>query len=105
MSETGNAGNIARADAYAIIDTERNYQDVKFPDGASVFQYLELITKYVERAKAAIRDPGSDEYDVVMQNVRKIGGVAVRAIETWGAPMRPITGYIDKPPEEADDGN
>jgi hypothetical protein len=94
---------ITREHAVKVLETERNHQDAVHPDGASVDKYLDIITKYAERAKAAIRNPNDTEaYDSVMVNFRKIGAVSLRAIETWGAPMREITGYLGRAPEKAD---
>lgn len=80
-----------RAEAYRILDTERNHQDAKYPETAPIAQYIDIISKYADRAKAALREGDVAEYDVVMSSLRKIGAVSVRAIEHWGAPMREIT--------------
>ena len=79
---------VTRERAYQVLDSERDYQDYVYPESTGgvggIDNVVKLLTKYVRRL-----DEGSTDYDVVRTNIRKIGAVAVRAIDTWDAPMRP----------------
>lgn len=77
----------SRDRAIDVLHTERNYQDAQFPQTLSLYEYLDLIEKYVARARAKIQGP-----DDPMEDMRKIGAVALRTIETWDAPMRAVVG-------------
>lgn len=83
-----------RPEVYAAIDTEREYQNRLGPDRRepreephSVGDYLTMLRVYVDRAFVAWTDnPGTD---AAMNVIRKIAGIAVRAMEEHGAPKRP----------------
>lgn len=79
---------IPRSEAYAAIDTERSYQDVKwgplFDDNEwSVGDWLIFIERYVDEAKNSI---GND--NAALDSVRKVAGLAVACMEHHGAPKR-----------------
>jgi hypothetical protein len=69
--------------------TERNHQDVKFPGGKTLDQHVELLNQFSTKA-AATADP-IEKLGVI----REIAGIAHRAMEEHGAPLRPITGVMD----------
>lgn len=80
-----------RAEVYAAIDTERDYQD-KLPlcrgDGSpkSVGEYLTLLRAYSAKADSAWTDNPGDEK--ALHVIRKIAGIAVYCMEIHGAPPR-----------------
>lgn len=79
-----------RAEAYAAINTERAYQESRWPVGVnyanelSVGDFILLIEEYAARARAAWAKQSYPETDA-LDNMRKIGGIAVRCMETHGA--------------------
>lgn len=83
----------SRADVYAAIDSERAYQNSLGGDrrepreiNHSVGDYLTMLRFYVTKADQAWTDnPGTD---AAMNVIRKIAGIAVRAMEEHGAPRR-----------------
>ncbi len=86
-------GPATRAEVYAAIDSEREYQNALGPDrieenehSFSVGEHLVLMQVYVDKALVAWTDnPGSD---AAMNAIRKVAGIAVRAMEEHGAPKR-----------------
>lgn len=82
-----------RAEVYAAIDGERDYQDalgtdrVERPNGERVThttaEYLTMLRSYMNKADAAWTDnPGDTE---ALKVVRKIAGIAVHCMEDNGA--------------------
>lgn len=78
----------SRAEVYAAIDSEREYQntlarnDVK---NQTVMEQMSLIRHILTQLDAAwYNEPGYPSMDYV----RKIAGVAVRCLEEHGAPLR-----------------
>jgi hypothetical protein len=87
--------NINRAVVYNAIDSERDYQDLHWPqDGRpgcpnplTIGEFVLLIEEYAARARiewAAEKKPEMRTLHIV----RKIGGIAVNCMEQHGAPMR-----------------
>jgi aminoglycoside N3'-acetyltransferase len=70
----------SREEVYNAIDTERAYQERAYPEAPTIGQALEQIEKFHERAW------GTNEKR--LDNIRKIAGIAVRAMENHGAPHR-----------------
>lgn len=84
---------MTRAEVYLAIDSERKYQDALGPDrrepreqNHSVGDYLVMLKIYVDKAlRAWVDNPGTD---AAMDGVRKVGGIAVRAMEEHGTSFR-----------------
>jgi hypothetical protein len=82
-----------REDVYKLIDGERDYQDKLGPDrrdptevNHSVGDYLVMLSTYLRRAQDDWTNyPGVYE---ALDEIRKIGAIAVRCIEEHGAPLR-----------------
>lgn len=80
-----------RAEVYAAVDGERDYQDNLPPtrsDGGdrSVGEYVLMLNHYVRLANAAWTDNPGDAQ--ALEVVRKIAGIAVHCMEDHGAPAR-----------------
>ena len=78
-----------RADVYAAIDGERDYQDKQWkgPDHQhEVGAYITMLTYYVQKAQEAWTVKSGD-YDA-LHVIRKIAGIAVHCMEEHGAPKR-----------------
>ena len=84
-----------REDVYAAIDTERDYQDAKWPqDGRpeapnplSVGEFLLLIEEYAAKARTEWANEKKPE-ERTLREIRKIAGIAVNCMEQHGAPHR-----------------
>lgn len=78
-------------DAYSIIKGERTYQDEFAPDGEweehGEHKLLLLMEHYLGRARTDLCCPQMAE-GAAGSSVRKVGALAVRYIETHGAPAR-----------------
>ena len=89
---------VNRADVYAAIDTERNYQEQKGKElgwgagqGASnhsIGDFLTLLRVYVGRADDAYANTVGDAE--VLNVIRKIAGICVAGMERHGAPPRKV---------------
>lgn len=84
-----------RAEAYAALDSERNYQEKKFPPvngiSASPEGFLLVIEELSSMARTAIAMgnlPPLGDGSVALEYMRKIGATCVRALEQHGAPHR-----------------
>lgn len=80
-----------RADVYAAIDTERDYQDrVWAGTGSSghgvlsIGEEILLIEEYAARARSA-RSRETYPEQVALEMIRKIAGIAVHCTEDHGA--------------------
>lgn len=82
-----------RAQVYAAIDSEREYQNTLGPDRRaanenkfSVGEWLVMMKVYVDKALVAWTDnPGTD---AAMNAIRKVSAIGVAAMEEHGAPKR-----------------
>lgn len=82
-----------RAEVYAAIDSEREYQNALGPDRRaasenrfSVGDWLVMMKVYVDKALVAWTDnPGTD---AAMNAIRKVSAIGVAAMEEHGAPKR-----------------
>lgn len=102
-----------RSAVYTAIDSEREYQDEKWRENAGLVEgqpprelagELLMIEEYVARARKAWTDtPREQEAAVVTDIIRKIAGIAVRAMENHGAPGREGYGVFVSPPPPPDD--
>ncbi|MFC1453659.1 hypothetical protein ACFLQL_00580 [Verrucomicrobiota bacterium] len=85
-----------REQVYKIIDSERSYQDQKWnsetttSDGIhSIEEWLMYIEDYVNEAKHILsREARQTANTKGMEIIRKVGAMAVCAIEQHGAPRR-----------------
>jgi len=92
---------IPRSEVYAAIDSERDYQDRVWaennpanpthptdPRPLSIGEDILLIEEYARRARAKWTGELRPEIGA-LDIIRKIAGIAVRCMETHGAPKRP----------------
>jgi hypothetical protein len=84
-----------RSEAYTIIDSERDYQDSKYPaiNGVSATPegFLLVIEELSTQARASVTQgklPPLGSGSEIMEFIRKIGATAVRAIEQHGGKRR-----------------
>lgn len=78
----------SRRSAYAAIDSERAYQDDKWPN--SLDKTIDEFALYICEYAAQLRHVASTTDDVTarLDAVRKVGGLAVACMEAHGAPLR-----------------
>jgi hypothetical protein len=87
-----------RAEVYAAIDSERDYQTRVWRENAgldatqpvrTVAEELLMLEDYVQRARTAWTNaPRATEVEITTDILRKCAGIAVRAMENHGAPVR-----------------
>jgi|SRR5690242_2097269 len=83
------AHSLSRQQVYALIDSERDYQDKRWPRPAhnhSITEYLVYIRDYVESALHQVTHEDGDAG--IRGHVRKIAALAVVCLEDHGAPAR-----------------
>ena len=89
-----------RADVYKAIDSERDYQERKWGNGAtkkvhSLEEWCLYIQDYLDEAKHALsRKPDDVCYPIAKEIMRKIGGMAVKCMEEHGTTLRPADAEI-----------
>jgi len=82
----------SRDEVYAAIDGERDYQDSLRETGQfanlthPVAAEILMLESYVARARASWVD--NKGVEPALQMIRKVAGIAVRCMETHGAPKR-----------------
>jgi hypothetical protein len=83
----------SRDEVYKAIDGERDYQENLPPNRSEdakrirmVSEYLTMLDHYVRHAQDAWTLRAG--IDVPLHDMRKIGALAVRCMEEWGAPER-----------------
>lgn len=91
---------LTRQEAYALVDGERAYQDSKWPEQVplplSPGDELRLINTLIATANVTWSTTRDEVIHGVKVNqndlvaMRKIAAVAVRCIETFGAPERAV---------------
>jgi len=87
----GVPGPMPRAEVYAAIDGERDYQDGLGADRTdghrrTVGDYLTMFQYYLDQAIAAwTTNPGDEQ---ALDVIRKLAGIAVHCMEDHGAPKR-----------------
>lgn len=80
-----------RAEVYEIIDTERDYQQIKWPDNYhEVGAYLTMLRTYLNEAEDNWWTRNSGDDIPVLNSIRKIAGISVACMEEHGAPRREI---------------
>lgn len=87
----------SRSKVYEAIDSERDYQDRlgadRKRDPSRVYplsqaEMLTLIRHYLRGAESQwVLNPG-EAVDGTQENIRKIAGICVQAMEKYGAPKR-----------------
>jgi hypothetical protein len=86
-----------RSEVYAAIDGERTYQDSKWipteEHRHSITEWLVYIEDYVNEAKHVLsRKPDPEALPFALHTLRKIGAMAVAAMEQNGAATRDVEG-------------
>ena len=85
-----------RNEVYEALDSERDYQEEHGPEiigevietgTLSVGDEILLMEEYLLRARKAWTDAASPELEA-LKIVRKVGGIAVRCMEVYGAISR-----------------
>ncbi len=85
-----------RAEVYAAIDTEREYQDAVWGNAErgdlpanplTIGEFILLVEEYAARARADWSREPKPERDA-LHGMRKIAGIAVNCLEQHGAPKR-----------------
>ncbi len=86
-----------RVAAYLAIDSERDYQDDRWPHGQladrpeanplTIGEFLLLLEEYVARARAEWTAEKKPE-EKTLKVIRKCAGIAVNCMEQHGAPHR-----------------
>lgn len=76
-----------RNEVYEAIDDEREYQHRKWGERVfiSVGEATALLEEYSERARRAYAD---GDNKAALHMIRKVGAIAVNAMEIHGAPLR-----------------
>lgn len=82
-----------RTEVYEALDSERNYQDQKFPAvngvSASPEGFLLIVEELSAQARAAwVKTDTPKDQQVALEFLRKIAATGVRAMEQHGAPKR-----------------
>jgi uncharacterized protein CbrC (UPF0167 family) len=85
----------ARADVYAAIDTERDFQDSFIADKEyyithTLGEFILMLNQYAAQAqeKWTHHSDKEDGFPASLHEVRKIAALAVRCMEQHGAPRR-----------------
>ncbi len=83
----------SKAEVYAAIDTERDYQDGLSPQRRDkremvTGEELVLLREYVDRAFSNWTNTPGVNPEITLHDFRKIAAIAVRCMENHGAPCR-----------------
>lgn len=79
---------LSRPEVYVLLDEERDHQDAKMEEYSldhPVAEWVILLEQHVKWAKQCVYNMN---YEAAMGEVRKVGALAVAAIEDHGAPSR-----------------
>lgn len=79
--------NINRADAYAAVDSERDYQDARWGDVLSIGEQILLAEEYITIARNEWAQEKHPEL-IALSVMRKVAGIAVHCMEDHGSPQR-----------------
>ena len=92
-----------RKDVYDRIDTEREYQDLRWStrrtaDGTPdedkpVAEWINYMEYHLSKAKEAVYHLKTDD---ALEEVRKVTALGVRAIELHGCPSRVIPPHLEE---------
>ena len=79
---------ISRKEVFTAIESERDYQDDKWglEDTHSLEEWVLYMEEYLSKARNALVE--AEDEDEALENVRKVAGLAVAAIQDHGAPQR-----------------
>lgn len=87
---------VTRAEVYAAIDGERDYQDAHcLYEGAHEFtggEFITMMGKYTNELPALWALNPGDAPDKVLCNMRKIAAIAVQCLEVHGVIPREVEG-------------
>jgi hypothetical protein len=85
-------GYASRAEVYAAIDSERDYQEQKWPGNFhSPVEFLVYMQDYLTEAmRVASRQPDEVAIPRVLESIRKITAMGVACMEQHGAPKREV---------------
>jgi len=88
----------SRTRVYELIDDERREQQSRpsLSPAPSVAAELVVLQHYVDKARAAFTSARPDSTEATMNAVRIIAAIAVRAMETHGAPVRVLSAQEGK---------
>lgn len=78
-----------RQDVYSAIESERQYQNYRWPEAAhthSITEFLVYIEHYLNKAKAIVST--EDGQEGALDDLRKITALGVAAMEQNGAKRR-----------------
>ena len=99
----GRTKETPRAEVYAAIDSERDYQTHAWRENAglsatepvrTVAEELLMLEEYTAKARAAwTAAPRAIEVAATTDILRKCAAICVRAMENHGAPLRHPVGY------------
>lgn len=89
-----------REEVYRAIDTERDYQDRKWPNGQlqgeppkanplKIGEFILLLSEYTDRARYCWTIEKAPEVEA-LNFIRKVAGIAVNCMEQHGAPKRQL---------------
>lgn len=85
-----------RADVYAALDSERDYQDQRWGPTESqglhsIEEFILYMEDYLAEAKHLLaRAAQADAYPAALANMRKVTAMGVACMEQHGAPLRKI---------------
>lgn len=95
-----------RAEVYAVIDGEREYQDQKWDPAEhhvhNVTEWLVYMEDYINEAKRIVsRRPDPEAVEFALHTVRKVGAMAVACLEQNGVRSRNaegprVVGYVEQ---------
>ena len=79
---------ISRKEVFTAIESERDYQDDKWglEDTHSLEEWVLYMEEYLSKARNALVE--AEDEDEALENVRKVAGLAVAAMQDHGAPQR-----------------
>jgi len=77
---------LSREATYAALDSERAYQERRWPGGRTVDEFVLYLIEYTDQAR---RIAGTtDDKKAKLDAIRKVGGLAVACMDQHGAPHR-----------------
>ena len=92
---------LTRKEVYKLIDTEREYQDLRWNPNTTITggihtptEWLVFIQDYLTEAMhISTRQPAQACDPLIMANLRKIAGMCVAAMEELGCEPRDVAAY------------
>lgn len=82
-----------QSDAFAAIENERDFQDaflteLRAPLRPTIEMEILLLEEYIAKARKELIRPTRQDLAGVMENIRIVGALAVRAMESHGVTER-----------------